>query len=97
MLILYILHLTEECSERNQKNSNLKTCAEYYPEMFVVTCDKGAVIYKTAISILASVEESDLFQKPTAFGHNNFQSNIVKHLQAEAWHRTHLYSVSFHA
>jgi len=69
--------LTDECSGRKQKNSNLKTWAEYYPGMFVVTCDKGAVIYKTIISILAPVESSYLLHKPTAFGYNNFQSNTV--------------------
>jgi len=45
--------------------------------MFVDTFNKGVVIYKTTISIFASVESSDLFHKPTAFGHNTFQLNIV--------------------
>jgi len=39
-LYIYILHLTDECSGRKQKNSNMKTSAEYYSGMFVVICDK---------------------------------------------------------
>jgi hypothetical protein len=45
--------------------------------MFVAFCDEGAVIYNTTISILASVESSDLFHNPIALGRNTFQSNTV--------------------
>jgi len=63
-LYIYILHLKDTCSGRKQKNSNLKTWTEYYPEMFVDTCDKSAVIYETTILILASVEAQISFTNP---------------------------------